>query len=167
MLVLQQERISTVFKLFNNHRFVTRRGFTLIEILVATTLLVLLSGVVIASFRQANISARDTKRKADLQQAKGIIENYRLENGTYPGNTGTIYLSDDGTFLSDPALNMEDYVSVDFLDPVNVNPLRYRYIPRNVAGCAYELGAMMESASNAQTCNCPSPLGGNYYCIAN
>lgn len=162
VLILRPMESTTVFKPYNNQ--VVRAGFTLIELLVATTLLVLLSTVVIASFRQANITARDSKRKADLQQVRGLVETYRLENGAYPGDLAQIYTSQSGFFLTELGLTG----STDYVDPVNDAEHYYRYIRQDAPGCAYELGALMESTSNAQSCGaCGSAPAGTYYCVTN
>lgn len=144
-----------------------QRGFTLIELLVATSLLILLSTVVIASFRQANISSRDAKRKADVQLIRGSIEAYRLENGTYPGTEGSEVTSSGGTMMS--TLGLENFTSGQINDPLNEAPYFYSYTFHNVPGCPYELGAVMEKSGNAQACN--SACGGgnpeDYYCVSN
>lgn len=154
-----------------NWRPTARAGFTLIELLVATALLVLLSTVVIASFRSANRTSRDSKRKADLQQVRGIIENFRLENGIYPGAEDTVYSSQTGVFLLNESLDLSGYAGNDFIDPTNDATFHYRYIYRNLPGCAYEIGGLMEGERNAQGCASCYPSGsppvGNYYCIAN
>jgi prepilin-type N-terminal cleavage/methylation domain-containing protein len=142
-----------------------RQGFTLIELLVATALLVLLTTVVIASFRQANITSRDAKRKADLHLIRGALEAYRLEQGTYPGTLNQLV---SPNVISSLGLS-PNYINEVLLDPLSSGTYAYRYTRRNLPGCPYELGALMESANNVQTCGaCGStPPAGNYYCVAN
>lgn len=174
LVVLQMAEITSVFKIFSSLRsaFSHRSGFTLIELLVATSLLILLSTVVIASFRQANITSRDAKRKADLQLIRGALESYRLENGFYPrqddpGLEGVEVNSLSGVMIT--TLGLTNFSNGEVNDPANAAPYYYRYTVRNEPGCPYELGAVMESDNNIQTCAaCNStPPEGNYFCVAN
>ncbi len=148
-------------KVFSKIPF-ARQGFTLIELLVATALLILLSTIVVASFRQANISSRDAKRKADLQMLRGALESYRLEHGIYPGSPGvevnTVIVS---------ALGLSSFVPNELLDPLSNETYFYTYTLRNLPGCPYELGATMESSNNSQACSaCGTTSGENYYCVS-
>lgn len=79
-------------------------AFTLIEILVVATIIILLTSISIASFSIANKSARDAKKKGDIETVRQALVLYRTQNGSYPtkldftGITGAL-----GTFLSPPA----------------------------------------------------------------
>ena len=59
-------------------------GFTMIELLVAATILSILAAIGLVSFNSANVRARDGKRKADLEQARSALELYRSDVGYYP-----------------------------------------------------------------------------------
>lgn len=59
-------------------------GFTLIEILIAVAIMVVLTTIGLVSYRQVGISARDGKRKADLESVRQALVFYRTDNGTYP-----------------------------------------------------------------------------------
>ena len=161
---------TTVYKVFNKLSSIHRSGFTLIELLVATALLILLSTVVIVSFRSANQTSRDSKRKSDLQQFRGVLETYRLETGTYPNslNVNQVVSAQTGLVLS---LGMSSFTSNEFVDPVNQGEHIYRYVYRNLPGCTYELGVVMENDSNLQSCSACYPSGsppeGPYYCVSN
>ena len=61
-----------------------KKGFTLIELLVVVAIIGILSTVVLASLGRARASARDAKRKAEIQQIKTQLELYFNDNGTYP-----------------------------------------------------------------------------------
>lgn len=142
------------------------RGFTLIELLVATTVIAVLMAVVVTSFRQANKSARDSRRKADLQELRGIIENYRLENGTYPdfdSESGGYEVSNDGTFMESLP---SEFRSKTYADPVNDETYFYRYRVVNQPGCSYELSVMTESGSGQACPPCGISSSDEYYCIA-
>lgn len=60
------------------------KGFTLIELLVVISIISLLSAVVLASLNSARVKARDVIRKENLIQLRTAINNYFLDNGSYP-----------------------------------------------------------------------------------
>ena len=61
-----------------------KKGFTLAEVLVALTIVGLLSSVALFSFSEARAKARDQKRLADLKYLEEVLELYHVENGEYP-----------------------------------------------------------------------------------
>lgn len=61
-----------------------KNGFTLIEILVVVTIMVLLTAAAVVSYSVFLKQARDTKRKTDLEQVRGALEIYRSNVGGYP-----------------------------------------------------------------------------------
>jgi type IV pilus assembly protein PilE len=67
------------------------RGFTLIEILVVIALIGVLAGLLIVSFQGVRKSARDGRRKADIEQIRAGLEMCRQQTRSYP--VGTNYLS--------------------------------------------------------------------------
>jgi len=60
-----------------------RSGFTLIELLVVTTIIILLTTMGVVSYRRAGETARDGKRKADLETVKQALVLYRADNSGY------------------------------------------------------------------------------------
>lgn len=147
------------------HKTFSKRGFTLIEILVATTILIVLTSVVAVSFQQGNKNARDAKRKADLEEIRGVLENYRLENGEYPDSVNEIngyeVSFDDGLFLENVS---SLYLSRQYTDPKDDATYHYRYQLRNLPGCTYELSAKME-VSEGQACSACGYTDDTYYCL--
>ena len=66
------------------------RGFTLIELLVVIAIIGILLAIGTTSFITAQKQARDSKRKADIEQIRQALETYRAENGSYPtGSSGS------------------------------------------------------------------------------
>lgn len=57
-----------------------KKGFTLIEVLLAVTIIAVLSGFVIVQMNGAANATKDTKRKADIDLIKNAIISYRSEN---------------------------------------------------------------------------------------
>jgi prepilin-type N-terminal cleavage/methylation domain-containing protein len=63
---------------------VSSRGFSMIELLVVATIIVVLSTIGLVSYSQAGQSSRDGKRKADLETVRQALVLYRVDNGGYP-----------------------------------------------------------------------------------
>jgi len=63
-----------------------RNGFTLIEVMVVTTIIAILAAVGMVSYQTANQKARDGKRKADMEQIRSALEMYKADSATnaYP-----------------------------------------------------------------------------------
>lgn len=60
------------------------RGFTLVELLVAMSILAVLMAVLLPNLMGSRQRARDSKRMADLQAVKGALRMYYNDNQTYP-----------------------------------------------------------------------------------
>ena len=72
-------------------------GFTFIELLVVTTIILIISTIAVVSYTQAARSSRNAKRTTDLEAIRQALVLYRSENAGYP--TG----SDDAeTVLASP-----------------------------------------------------------------
>lgn len=76
-----------------------RKGFTLIEILVVLTIIGILVGLSLTAFYGSRKTARDGKRKADLEQIRSGLEMCRTDTGSYvvgsslPGTCSTYLTS--------------------------------------------------------------------------
>jgi general secretion pathway protein G len=63
------------------------RGFTLTELMVVIFIIGLLATVVAINVLGAQDKAMETKAKADIAQIEQSLENYKLDNLTYPATT--------------------------------------------------------------------------------
>ncbi len=61
-----------------------RRGFTLIEILIALTILSILATLGIAGYRHHRRGAAETVLRANLSILRHAIEQYKADRGKYP-----------------------------------------------------------------------------------
>lgn len=59
-------------------------AFTLIEVLVAVTIIAVLTAIGVVSYASANRNSRDSKRLADVEQIRAALEMYRADVGSYP-----------------------------------------------------------------------------------
>jgi prepilin-type N-terminal cleavage/methylation domain-containing protein len=61
-----------------------QRGFTIIEVLVASAILTVMGTIVYASFSDAREKGRDAAQKTQLTQIELALRAYYEANGTYP-----------------------------------------------------------------------------------
>ena len=87
------------------------QGFTLIEILVVVTIIVLLTASAVVTYSIFFKQARDAKRKTDLEQVRAALEMYRSNNDTYPVGLSWAILSS----LTSPVIYIQSLPS----DPKN------------------------------------------------
>mgnify|MGYP000983379818 CR=1 FL=1 len=118
----------------------TKNGFSLIELLVVATIIIVLTTIGVISYRAASIKSRDSKRKADLETVRQALVLYRSDEGSYPTGynfDGVVsylntegYLSDGVERFRDPGNNVYVYsstvstftLSVNLEDPNATNP---------------------------------------------
>jgi prepilin-type N-terminal cleavage/methylation domain-containing protein len=68
----------------------TKKGFTLVELLVVISIIGLLSTIAIVSLGSARAKSRDTKRIADMKQFSTALEQYYSDQGGYPSVQSTL-----------------------------------------------------------------------------
>lgn len=68
--------------MFRNHR--KQWGFSMIELLVVTTIIIVLTSVGLVAYNTTSKKTRDGKREADIAQIRSALEIYRSLNGLYP-----------------------------------------------------------------------------------
>ncbi len=71
------------------------KGFSLAELLIAVTIIAVLSGIGLVFFSDAQKAARDAKRKRDLRSIQVALESYYSKNGRYPCSTNDFTGSDN------------------------------------------------------------------------
>lgn len=80
------------------------RGFTLTELMVVLFILGLLSAIVLVNVLPSQDRAMVTKAKADIATLESAMEQYRLDNLTYPGaGDGLAALRSAPAGLADPS----------------------------------------------------------------
>ncbi len=95
------------------------RGFSLIELLVVISIIVILSAIGMANYRGMSDRGKDTRRKGDLAQIQGALELYRMDAGDYPNS-----LPDCGESLS---YDTNIYMKEIPCDPGSDDPYIYSY----------------------------------------
>jgi type II secretion system protein G len=64
-------------------RFHSRKGFTLIELMIVVVIIGILAALAIPRFMQATTKSKQTEAKQLLKQIYTMERAYRQENGTY------------------------------------------------------------------------------------
>jgi len=160
------------------------KGFTLVELLITMTVIGVLTSLALVSYQGSRKTARDAKRKADLEQIRSALEMYRTDNGAYPTggagsnrpdwilNTGVTdehplgILKDEGYLAVvpiDPGLN----ACIDGCPPGDCGKAQF-YSYRSDAGITYKLQAV-EETSGFDDClaECTEDWGDYQYCVSN
>lgn len=81
-------------------RLKKKNGFTFIELLVAITIIAILSGIAMVNFQVTNRKSRDTRRRSDMEQIRSALELCRSDNGSYPASLGTSVVCGTTTYLN-------------------------------------------------------------------
>jgi prepilin-type N-terminal cleavage/methylation domain-containing protein len=90
-----------------------RTGFTLIEVLVTVTIMIILVGVVTRVAINASVTGRDADRQADLRALQAAVEAYRRDHGRYPPgcNAAGTWSGEAGTEWACPASHNNQYIT--------------------------------------------------------
>jgi general secretion pathway protein G len=129
----------------------TKKGFTLVELLVTITIIILLSSVAFISYQSSTRKARDNKRKADLEQMRAALEMYKSDNDVYPNASS---FADMATVLTSGG-----YLTTTPTDPKSSSGYIYYY--NRTSTITYDLCAYFESSGYSDDCgdNCGHPEG--------
>jgi prepilin-type N-terminal cleavage/methylation domain-containing protein len=83
-----------------------KNGFTLIELLVVATIIIILSAIGLVSYSNAGKSARNSKRKSDIETVRQALVLYKSDTGGYPTDPSydemILELVNTGGYISDP-----------------------------------------------------------------
>lgn len=106
-----------------------QRAFTMIELLVSATIVILLTTAGLVSFSQAAITSRNAKRKADLETMRQALTLYKQDKTYYASTTNIdfdnlVTVLYAGEYLSEAVLN----------DPKNTSPYVYQAVCSSANG---------------------------------
>ena len=110
----------------------SKRGFTLVEILIVVVIMGILAAIVVPQFSQSSDDARFTSTVSNLQSVRGQVDLYRNQHeGRLPG--GTTDSTDDTTFHDHLTLpSNEGGVTGGFADPnFPYGPYIHNQLPAN------------------------------------
>lgn len=139
------------------------RGFTLVELLVSITIIAILAALGTAVYTEASKSARNAKRKSDMEMVRQALVLRKSQTGNY-GSAGN---------FSGIVTNMANYYSGPTpADPLTSGHAQYSGGSTGAVFCAC---ATMEGTNlgNAPAGSCTAPnwtvtfATGNLYCVVN
>lgn len=128
-----------------------KRGFTLIELLVTMTIIAVLAGLALVSYQGARKTARDGKRKANLEEIRSALEMCYSDDNQYPNSIeGSLTCLTSGNTYLDPTPT----------DPVTGDDYYYN----RISTVSYDLCAYLEGSApdNCGSTNCGSGRTCNY-----
>lgn len=139
--------------------FIKGKGFTLIELLIVMSIIGILAGLSLFALGGARESARDGRRKTDLETVRSGLELYRADCDIYPDaatanittGLGPSLTGSDGTCPGN---------SNTYIDTIPNDSLSGRYYRYYSDGTTYEIcAALEEDTGNVETCNANSTCG--------
>lgn len=146
------------------------KGFTLIEVLVAITIVGIVFGVIITSGSALQRNSRDTQREVDLRNLQSALQQYYADQNYYPAS---LTLSTPNPLKSPD--NTKTYINVTPTDP-QIGNSQYCYSAQAtrsiLTGCDnsstkchyYLLCAAQEATSSGQppSVDCQASCGAAY-----
>lgn len=125
-----------------------KNGFTLVELLVAISIIAILSTVGATIYLGIQSKARDSIRKSDLTKLATALELYFQKNSAYvlPQTGDESCTRDTNTFYTDPAI--ASYMSDNTVPKDPQTQTNYCYISIN-NGQAFRLFAKLENCTGS------------------
>lgn len=116
-----------------------KKGFTLIELVLVVVIILTFTSTIILNVRgpENKKRARDNVRLSDIANIERAINEYLLDNSSYPGELGIVYVSDTVNWIA----GLSEYITALPMDPVNEGNYRYFYTHN---GTSYEIDGTME-----------------------
>jgi general secretion pathway protein G len=87
-------------RLWRRPRAARQRGWTLIEMVVVVSMIMILAGMAVAGYRNAVTRAQEAVLKEDLFRMRDAIDQYYADKGGYPADLQTLVT--DGYLRSIP-----------------------------------------------------------------
>ncbi len=99
----------------------SRRAFTLIELLIVVAIIAILSAIAVPNFLEAQARAKVSRDRADMRSLATAIESYAVDNNYYPLNG---VLLADGS-IQNPQVNGIGSPAHKFLTEAVTTPIAY------------------------------------------
>ena len=119
----------------------SKKGFTLIEILIVVAIIGILASVVVVGLGPAQKKGRDSRRVSDLRSVQNALELYYGKNGQYP-IVGVGSWDEFATVLTGAGIGTNQIPN----DPTTSRDYIYKV---DDSGTTYVLGAQLEDAGGS------------------
>jgi prepilin-type N-terminal cleavage/methylation domain-containing protein len=140
-------------------QYPSRRGFTLLEVIVVVAIITILSSIALFSMSEARIKARDAERKSEVAQYGRILTASCFTPGAGPGEYD---LADVIVEFAAQNTQYAEYLALIPQDPSgSASETRYRYVVDGDGKCA--LFANLENSKERVTLQITTatPSGGS------
>lgn len=141
-------------------------AFTLIELLVVVTIMIVLMSIGIASFSSAGKSARDAKRKSDMETVRQAMVVYKTQSATGDYPTGN-YTTATATLVN--ASGAVHYLSPPApTDPKNTGSYVYSGTVATTSTFCFCATLELPTSGNSNSNTCAgtwASTGYQYYCV--
>lgn len=127
-----------------------QKGFSLIELLVVATIIIVLMTIGMVSYRQSSRNGRNAKRKSDLESVRQALVLYRNDNTAYPD---PVAADATNAAFEEILVTIVDYISFSSLTDPRSPTYDYTY---SSDGTVFELCATLETSTGTES-----------YCIDN
>lgn len=132
-----------------------KNAFTLIELLIVISIIGIILGLAFVSFQETKKSARDTQRKADLEDVRSALEVYKADCGDYPSAIPTTGSSIKGDNSPSACSSNNTYMYTVPSDPSAGRSYYYRQI----TSTSHELCAALENIPGGTLPTCGGSCG--------
>jgi len=95
---------------------VTRRAFTILELLIVMSIIIILGGLILATASYVQKKGKRSRAEAEIAAMSAALENYKADNGIYPRDSVTDGFDGSTTTLAaydSPSLKLYEYLSGD------------------------------------------------------
>lgn len=132
------------------NKLMRKNGFSLIEVLVVATIMLVMASIGFVSYQQANKNGRNARRKIDLEDVRQALVLYESVNDTYPTGNGT-----NAAFVAMIAQISSYLTNTNIQDPTNTGSHVYTYT--SATGSTFQVCAYLEVETGSPTYCLNSP----------
>jgi len=119
----------------------TKKGFTIVELLIVISIIALIGSLIFVQLQQARARARDAEREQEIKALQNALAIYVVNNKVYPVYSGSF----TGTDIASNALLTGDTINQIPFDPFNNGS--YQYVYNSTDGSTYIITYYLETDS--------------------
>ncbi len=124
----------------------TPAGFSLIELLITISIIAIIASIGMVAYSQAQILAKDARRKQDLRAIKVALELYYQQNKRYPcpnGGDAWVYSNSSNPWIIDSGFSAicsdttQKDLGTNYISRLPTDPINSGGFPYTTAGYTY------------------------------